>query len=197
MAQDNGSVKTTNGFSIPLPADLSPAERAQLKLYWHFAVIAVFNGTLAAVSIISQQKVISWHVVLVAFLSQGVLACIDAIKKYTAASGDVPLSTLFGLIRNEVASVAPAVQLSSNEQALQQSISDVFQPAPAQVQQAAQTTAATQSPVTQSTTQAAPSNVQSATTQVVPPTQPAIQPIQMLDTIPGIPTINPNASASA
>jgi hypothetical protein len=114
--------------TIKLPVDLSPAERAALKLYWHIAIIAIFNGALAALALISQQKIINWQIVLTAFVSQAVIAALATMQKYTSASNQPALSTFFDLARQEAVAKSAPVPFSANEQAIQQAIMQVFFP---------------------------------------------------------------------
>lgn len=118
------STPPTSIAGITLPVDLSPTQRAALKLWSHLLIIAVFNGLLAAMALLGTG--VSWPVVLTSATSQAVLALLDALYKYYKASGQVPLSTFFALIRAEAASRVPSVKLDSNEQALQQTVSDLF-----------------------------------------------------------------------
>src|SRR5919206_1635331 len=89
---------------MKLPVDLTPMQRAKLKLYSHLVMIALFNGLLAAVAAIS--KSVPWETIGTITIAQLALAGLDALVKYYKASGQLPLSTLFDLIRSEVTSNA-------------------------------------------------------------------------------------------
>src|ERR1700738_373340 len=95
---------------ISYPKDLTPAQRARLKLYWHIAFIVAFNGIMAGIAIMDQNRNgVDWQVLATSVVAQMALALFDTMKKYVAASGDVPLATLLDLARNEVAARAPVV----------------------------------------------------------------------------------------
>jgi hypothetical protein len=120
---------TKDGKVVPsslIPKDLTPAQRAQLKLISHFAIIFVFNGVLAAVAYLSSGKLIGWQTIIVAAVAQATLALLDSLKKYFTASGQLPISTLIELASAEIASKAPTVQYSTNEQALQSAVNNLF-----------------------------------------------------------------------
>lgn len=109
-------------INIKLPEDLTPAERARLKLYSHFAIIAIVNGVLAGFALLTSGAVIGWQTILACVISQAGLALLDGLKKYYSASGELPLSTMLDLARQEVAAKAPpAPAYTPNELALQQS----------------------------------------------------------------------------
>ena len=112
---------------IKFPIDLTPGQRAKLKLYSHFAIIAIFNGVLAALVLLGNGSAISWNVVLISAVSQATLALLDGLKKYYSASGELPLSMLLDLARQEVAAKAPpAPAYTQNELAAQQAFNNLI-----------------------------------------------------------------------
>ena len=67
-------------------------------------MIALFNGLLAAVAAIS--KSVPWETIGTITIAQLALAGLDALVKNYKASGQLPLSALFEMIRAEVVSNA-------------------------------------------------------------------------------------------
>lgn len=118
-----------------LPKDLTPAERAGLKLASHFVIIGIFNALLAAYSWFGNNS-FSWHAVLLVVGGQAALAILDALKKYVTAQGDLPFSSLIELARLDLAQHTPAPVYTPAQQSFQQSVSSVFAPsnAPAPAQ---------------------------------------------------------------
>lgn len=118
-----------------LPKDLTPAQRAGLKLFSHFVLIGIFNALLAGYSWFSNNA-FSWHALLLVVGAQAALAILDAAKKYFTAQGDLPFSSLIELARLDLAQHTPAPAYTPAQQSLQQSISSAFAPinAPAPAQ---------------------------------------------------------------
>ena len=118
------SIKQAGG--IKLPVDLTPVQRATLKLWEHFIVIGLFNGVLAGLATVHAG--VSWQTVLSSVVWQVILGLLMSGYKYYKSAGQLPLSTLFNLVYNEAAAQAPAVKLDANQQALAQTINDLFAP---------------------------------------------------------------------
>jgi hypothetical protein len=111
------------------PQDLTPLERARLKLISHIAIIAVFNGLLAALSYLgslTSGAPIDWGLFSTIVLAQIVLAVLDASKKYFTAKNDVPISALLDMARQEVAAKTPQIAYNTQEKAVQSAISSLY-----------------------------------------------------------------------
>lgn len=111
-------------ISINFPKDLTPGQRARLKLYSHIAIIALVNGVLAALAFFTSGNVVSWQEVGICAVSQALLAGLDALKKYYSASGELPLSVMLDFARQEVAAKAPPAPTSPDLQALANTITN-------------------------------------------------------------------------
>lgn len=115
--------------NIQSPKDLTPLERARLKLISHIAIIAVFNGLLAALSYLGSMTSgapLNWGVFSTIVLAQIVLAVLDSAKKYFTAKSDVPISTLLDMARQEVAAKTPQIAYNVQEKAVQSAISSLY-----------------------------------------------------------------------
>jgi hypothetical protein len=115
--------------NIKFPQDLTPLERARLKLISHIAIIAVFNGLLAALSYLgslTSGAEINWSFFSTIVLAQIVLAVLDATKKYFTAKSDVPLSALLDMARQEIAAKTPQPVYNTQEKAVQSAISSLY-----------------------------------------------------------------------
>src|SRR5579859_7579246 len=102
-----------------LPKDLTPAQRAALKLASHFLLIFVFNALLAGYVWVSNGAVFSWREVFLVVGAQAALAVLDAGKKYFTAQGDIPFSSLLELARLQLAQRAPQVAYTPAQQTFQ------------------------------------------------------------------------------
>lgn len=113
-----------------LPKDLTPLQRARLKLISHFILIFVFNMGLAVyVYFTSAPGMYNWYVVAYSAAAQGALALLDALRKYYSAQGDLPLSTAFELAQKELAvNAPPAPPMTVNEQAIAQTVAALLAP---------------------------------------------------------------------
>jgi hypothetical protein len=112
-----------------IPQDLTPLERARLKLISHIAIIAVFNGLLAALSYLgslASGAPVNWGIFSTVIIAQMILAILDASKKYVTAKGDVPLSALLDMARQEVAAKTPQIAYNVQEKAVQSAISSLY-----------------------------------------------------------------------
>lgn len=105
--------------------NLTPIERARLKIIIMLALTGVFNAVLAVLAYFDQFKVIDWKVLTTSVLAQAALAVLEAVRKYYTASGDAPLATTVGLVETEVAARTPVVKLSPNEQALKDALAQL------------------------------------------------------------------------
>src|SRR5260221_6355792 len=96
-----------------------------------------------------------------------VLGIADALKKYVSASGDMPLSMLFGLVSQYAASKTVAIPFNAAEQSALQAVNASYPPPPAPVP-----------PVVQSIANTPPGSVQIVPAgYVLPPIQPAPAPV--------------------
>jgi hypothetical protein len=120
------SMSTQQNNIVKMPVDLTPAQRAGLKLYGHFAIIALFNGLMAGIVLITNDRFFTWQTVALVVLGQATLALLDALKKYYTASNQLPLSTLFDLARQEAATKVPAVQYTPNQQAINDAVNNLL-----------------------------------------------------------------------
>ena len=112
----------TNLLSF-LPKDLSPAQRARLKLVSHLVIIAISTGLLAAYSVVSSTNgAINWRLLLVVAGGQAFLAGADALKKYYSAQGDLPLSALIDLVQQQAEKNVPKVAYTPNQEELKQAL---------------------------------------------------------------------------
>lgn len=88
--------------------DMTPAARARLKLYSHFAIIFVFNAVLAALVFFTNNSgPINLYTLVVAVVAQGVLALVDSLKKFFTASGEPTISAMLDAARAEITKKAP------------------------------------------------------------------------------------------
>jgi hypothetical protein len=73
--------------------NLSPGERALLKIVEGLLISAVIAGVAAALPIVSTQNVnaINWSAVLAAFVAPALKTLYDGVAKYFKAFGDPPL----------------------------------------------------------------------------------------------------------
>lgn len=76
-----------------LYANLTPGERALLKIVEGLAVSAIIAGLVAALPLLSTQSVasINWTAVLSVFVAAGGKTLYDGVSKYFKAFGDPPL----------------------------------------------------------------------------------------------------------
>ena len=76
-----------------LQMNLTPGERALLKIVEGLAVSAVIAGLVAAFPLLSTQNVsaINWTAVLSAFVVAGGKTLYDGVSKYFKSFGDPPL----------------------------------------------------------------------------------------------------------
>jgi hypothetical protein len=187
-----------NNLIIKLPVDLTPAQRARIKVYEQFVIIALFNGLLAGLVYISNQQVISWSTVAIVVIAQAALALLNAVQKYWTANNQQPLSVLFGLIRQqaeaEIATRTPEVKYTPAQQAIQQAVNDLlfkqFDASPNAAATAAKpaTISASQSDLTPQTAPAPTTPAPAA------PEYPGIpDDAELLNSIPNLPAVNPPA----
>lgn len=168
-------------LGINLPKDLTPAQRARLKAYWHIGVIALTHALLAIIVLINQNQVVQWQTLIYTFSGQLILALIDSGKKYVTAQGDLPLATLLSLGRNEIAPYIPAVTLDANKAAIEQQVSNLLQPTP-------DTTQTFNTPLATSPTFAGPATVQPAIDAAY---HPPIDAGMTINTLPNIGVVKP------
>lgn len=112
--------------------DMSPAARARLKLYSHFAIIFVFNAVLAALVFFTNNTgPINLYTLVVSVVAMGVLALIDSLKKFFTASGEPSISAMLDAARAEVVSKAPPAPAMPKAAAdFQGMINNAWQPSP-------------------------------------------------------------------
>lgn len=111
-------------INFSFPKDFTPAQRALFKLFSHVAIIALVNGVLAALAFFTNGSVVNWQEVGICAVSQGLLAGLDALKKYYSASGELPLSVMLDFARQEVAAKAPQPPASPDLQQLANTITN-------------------------------------------------------------------------
>ena len=112
----------TNLLSF-FPKDLSPAQRARLKLLSHFAIIMISTALLAAYSVVSSANgAINWRLLLVVAGGQAFLAGADALKKYYSAQGDLPISAIIDLVQQQAEKNVPKVAYTPSQEGLKQAI---------------------------------------------------------------------------
>lgn len=115
---------------MQFPKDLTPLERARLKLIGHFILIFVFNAVFSVylyLSNVGTNNAFNWQLLLISASSQGALALADGLKKYYSAQGDIPLAGLYTLAHNEIAAKTPVAPVATlNQEALHQTISDII-----------------------------------------------------------------------
>lgn len=111
-------------INFSFPKDLTPAQRARLRLYSLAITIAVINGVLAAMAFFTNGTTINWQQVGICFVSQAMLAALEVLRKYYSASGELPISTLLDFARQEVAAKAPPAPASPDLQQLANTITN-------------------------------------------------------------------------
>lgn len=119
-------MSTQQNNVVKLPVDLTPAQRAGLKLISHFAIIAIFNGVMAGLVVASNGQVFNWQTVGMVVLGQAVLALLDALKKYYTASNQLPLSTLFDLVRQETLAKIQPISYTPIQQAISDNVNSLL-----------------------------------------------------------------------
>jgi hypothetical protein len=115
----------------PIPADKSPAQRAQLKLYEQLAAVFLLNAAIAALTLYASYASSSapnWTVFFTSITATGLLALFNTLEKYFSAKNEPLFSDLVEAGRQEVLSRIPPVQLSAQDQALQTAVNTVLQP---------------------------------------------------------------------
>lgn len=111
---------------ITLPIDVSPAERAKLKLYSQFVYIFIFNAILAGLAVLDGNTIVNWHTVMIAAIGQGVLALVNGLEKYFKANGQLPLSMLFSAVADSASKRVAHVQYNAPQQAAQQAFNQQY-----------------------------------------------------------------------
>lgn len=107
--------------------DLTPAQRAAIKIWEQFIAIAFLNGILAGVAYLDSFKTIDVKMLITVVLSQALLALCNVATKYLKASGQLPLSIMVSTAATEIASRAPATPVYTPAlQAAQTAVSDLF-----------------------------------------------------------------------
>lgn len=180
-----------------LPQDKTPAQRARLKLYEQFGVVFLLNAILAGYVLFSSQASGSkpnWSVVIIAAISQGLIALFNVLEKYFSANGQPLYSAFIEAGRQEVLSKAPPVSYNATDQALQQSMNAAFQPT-----YTTSGNALTYTPVVTPQSAAIPSSLKSVQLQPMPVDSASVAPMSvpnvppvgatLLSTIPQMPTV--------
>ena len=86
---------------------LTPAQRARLKIYWHFAVIGGSTALLTLLGLADQFKTIDLKTLVTVVGGQAALAILDATRKYFQATGQVQYAAGAGQVEQIVAEKAP------------------------------------------------------------------------------------------
>jgi hypothetical protein len=190
------STQQNNINPIKLPVDLTAAQRAKIKVYEQFIIIALFNGLLAGLVYISNQDVISWSTVGIVVIAQAALALLNAVQKYWTATNQQPLSALFSLVyqqaQAEVTTRTPEVKYTPAQQAISQAVNDLlfkqFDASPNAAATAAKpaTISASQSDLLPQTAPAP-----TATAPVVAEYPGIPEGVDLLNSIPNLPAVNP------
>jgi hypothetical protein len=146
--------------------NLTPTERAILKLIESLIYVAGFNVIVAAAQYIENNQQINWAFMLKLVIAQAILAVVMALSKYFKAQGDPAIAAAIdseeqNLAKNAPAGVNPVIPSSVN-----------FAP-PTQ-------TASVSQPV------ATPASIEIAD---IPQEQPAITPDMLKSTLPQIPSV--------
>jgi hypothetical protein len=116
----------------PMPTDKSPMQRAQLKLYEQLAAVFVLNALIAALTLYASYASATapnWTYFFTSVTATGLVALFNTLEKYFSAKNEPLYSQLVEAGRQEVLARVPAVPLSAQDQALQQAVNTVLQPA--------------------------------------------------------------------
>lgn len=101
-----------------LPKDLTPVQRAQLKLVSHLIMIAIFNALLSALVYFSgNTSGVNWNIIINVVIGQCALAVFDTARKYFTAQNDPTYASIVSLVATQLGidKVAP-VALTSAQQ---------------------------------------------------------------------------------
>ena len=98
----------------------TPAQQARAKFYWHLFLLGVINAALALLGYADQFHTIKLGYLIVSVVSTGVMAILDTLREYYAATGQVAKVALASGAKAELQSRAPsAPPLDANAQAIE------------------------------------------------------------------------------
>lgn len=112
------------------PKDLTPAQRAGIKLWEQFIIMAFLNGVIVGVGYLDSYKTITLPDLAIIIVSQMLLAIASSATKYFKASGQQPLSLLVQTAAMEYAKTVPVAPTLSPELSLAQTAVNNMFPLP-------------------------------------------------------------------
>jgi len=162
--------------------NLTPTERAILKLVESLLYVAAFNIIVAAAQYIQNNQQINWAFLLKLIIAQAILAVLLALSKYFKAQGDPAIAAAIDSEEQNLAKSAPA----GVNPVVPNSVSFT----PAQPTSTSSSTQTAQAVATSST----PTPIEA---EDIPAVQPVITPDMLTNTIPGIPVVSVPAPATS